>query len=278
MEFVKIPAGTFMMGSPANEPDRHPDETQHSVTLTKDFYMSKYQVTNAQYAAFLNSNTIGSDGKGDVSYDKDGSSVVEENQTFIYEHALGVKYESGKWVAQAGYENHPVIGVTWYGAKAYADWVGGSLPTEAQWEYACRGDKGTAPFGVGTDGYKLDYTLGNFNWNYSWSWDGSSATANVGTTGTDYPGTTQRVGSYAANSYGLYDMHGNVWEWCSDWYDNDYSTPPSDDPTGPDTGSDRVFRGGSWGSLAQYCRSAIRNNNYPNYAGIDLGFRVAVVP
>ncbi|MDR2809710.1 MAG: fimbrillin family protein, partial [Tannerellaceae bacterium] len=96
---MKVKAGTFQMGSPTNEPDRHPDETQHSVTLTKDFYMSRYQVTHAQYAAFLNSNTIGSDGKGDVSYDKDGSSVVEENQTFIYEHALGVKYESGKWVA-----------------------------------------------------------------------------------------------------------------------------------------------------------------------------------
>ena len=183
----------------------------------------------------------------------------------IYEgnrNQWGVKWDTNKWIPQPGYEDHPVVWVTWSGAKAYAEWAGGSLPTEAQWEYACRGDKGSLPFGVG-DGYKLDNTLANFDWKYSWSWDGSSPTADITDTGT-FPGVTQAVGSYSPNSYGLYDMHGNVLEWCldnSDWVPADYGEASVTDPTGPSTGYDRVLRGGYYGLSAQYCRSAYRNNN-----------------
>ena len=299
---VLIPKGTFQMGSPKDgangatttEPNRYNDETQHKVTLTKDFYMSKYPVTNAQYAAFLNAKPIGNDGRGDVSYDKDGSSMMT-NEIFIFDSsaggrkAWGVKHNGINWVAQTGYENHPVIYVTWFGAKAYVDWVSQTigincqLPTEAQWEYACRGnypnkatETATKPFGIGS-GTMLYADMANFNGRYPYNnghidnYDGLSGYPNT------YLEQTTTVGSYSPNNYGLYDMHGNVWEWCLDqWNGNDnYLSLPPTDPLCT-AGSFRVLRGGSWINLAQYCRSAYRNPVNPGNASNDFGFRVAV--
>ena len=162
----------------------------------------------------------------------------------------------------------------------YAHWVGGTLPTEAQWEYACRGGESNKPFGVG-DGYTLNNTLANFDWRSSWSWNGISALADEsGTGGGSYPGTTQAVGSYPyANKYGLYDMHGNVYEWCLDQWggSNNYLSLSPTDPLST-TGSARVLRGGSWDRSAQGCRSAFRFIILPDATGDHVGFRVAVVP
>ena len=231
--------------------------TPHQVTLTKDFRMSKYQVTNTQYAAFLNAAGIAGSsgyGEGTVSYtNNSGFLQIDQTQKFIYTDNWGVKYDNGKWVAQTGYENYPVIMVTWYGAKAYADWIGGSLPTEAQWEYACRAGTTTA-WSYG------DSENGDYMW-YSSNSDSK----------------THEVGTKKPNDYGLYDMHGNVFEWCSDWY-GDYDSGAATDPTGPNTGSNRVLRGGSWDYDAQLCRSAYRDDYNPDSADNYVGFRVAVVP
>ena len=234
METVFIKGGTFMMGE---------GTTQHQVTLTQDFYMGKYEVTNAQFCEFLNDKGIGSDGKY-ITADY-GS------QTLIKTYQWGVIYSDNKWAPQSGYDDYPVVNVTWYGANEYAKWIGGSLPTEAQWEYACRAGSTTAySFGDDSD------SLGDYAW---YSGNGSSK--------------THPVGQKKSNAWGLYDMHGNVWEWCADWYDS-YSTTAVTDPTGPTGGSYRVLRGGSWGSDASYCRSAFRDYADPvSYRNFN-GFRV----
>lgn len=265
-DFVKIPAGTFIMGSPEGEPNRSNNETQHSVTLTKDFYMSKYEVTNAQYALFLNSIKAGSDGKFTSTNYAAGQYPETElvlDCSVDHRKEWGVKWSSDKWVPASGYENHPVIYVTWYGAMEYARWVGGTLPTEAQWEYACRAGTTTV------------YSYGNTA-DKAYMWYGDNNTTVGESSG------TKAVGRKRANPWGLYDMHGNVYEWCSDWFDSKYgsanATDPATDPTGPDAGYARVFRGGNWGNGAHTCRSAHRNGDFPINAFNYIGFRVTVVP
>ncbi|MFZ4726543.1 MAG: formylglycine-generating enzyme family protein, partial [Paludibacter sp.] len=256
-----IPAGTFIMGSPITEVGRSTDETQYSVTLSA-FRMSKYEITNAQYAAFLNAKSIGSNGIWSTA-------PTYPTQTLIYSSGTsydwGLKYSGTQWVPVAGYENAPVINVCWYGAAEFATYVGGSLPTEAQWEYACRGGT-TTPFNTG------DF-LTNLQANYNWVSPYNGGTNTV----TTYPGKTLPVGTYAPNGYGLYDMHGNVWEWCADWYDT-YPTSDQTNPIGASTGLYRVIRGGRWFNYAKDCRSAYRYKNYPYTDYNSIGFRVVFVP
>ena len=247
----------FLMGSPESEVSRDANETQHPVTLTA-FRMSKYEITNAQYAAFLNAKGIGSDGKY--------AAGVYPTQALIYANSSwGLTYIGSQWVPVTGFEDAPVIYVTWYGATEYATYIGGTLPTEAQWEYACRAGT-TTPFNTGN-------FLTNLQANYNWEYPYNGGTNTV----TTYPGKTQDVGTYAPNAYGLYDMHGNVWEWCADWYGT-YPTTAQTNPTGATTGSYRVFRGGSWSYYAQNCRSANRSYNPPYYTYNNIGFRVVFVP
>lgn len=288
IEWAKIPAGTFLMGSPADEPNREPNETQHSVTLTKAFYMSKYEVTNSQYAAFLNETGINGEGMGSVTYDYDGSSTTV-TQRFIETSSSGydwgLHWETDKWVPVSGYENHPVIYVTWYGAKAFADYYGYSLPTEAQWEYACRGGQAKSlPFGIG-DGTKLTAGMANYLVMFSYDLEQGGQFLDLTNHNAHYQGKTTAVGTYPyANGYGLYDMHGNVYEWCSDWYNDDYKLTGTDlagtvsDPTGPVSGFLRVSRGNYWGDHAKYCRSACRYYFAPDNASNLGGFRVVFVP
>jgi formylglycine-generating enzyme required for sulfatase activity len=255
-----IPAGTFTMGSPITEVSRGSDEEEYQVTLSA-FRMSKFQITNAQYAAFLNTKSIGSNGI--YAAGAYPSEILIYPSSGLYN--WGLHYNGSQWIPVAGYENHPVINVTWYGASEFATYAGGTLPTEAQWEYACRGNT-TTPFNTGA-------CLSNTQANYKWQYPYNTCTNTI----TTYPGTTQAVGTYPANVYGLHDMHGNVWEWCSDWY-GAYPTTAQTNPTGAATGSYRVTRNGSWHRGAQYCRSAHRESNSQGYSIYFMGFRVVFAP
>jgi formylglycine-generating enzyme required for sulfatase activity len=263
---VSIPGGTFTMGSPETEVNRIIYETQHEVTLSA-FKMSKYEITNAQYALFLNTKKIGSNGKYEAG--------TYPTQTLIYAtddgtvDDWGLIYNGCQWVPLAGFENHPVVNVTWYGAYEFGLYAGGRLPTEAEWEYACRGNTTTA-FNTGN-------CLSNLQANYNWSRPQTGCTNSPA-----YLNKTQAVGSYGANAFGLHDMHGNVIEWCNDW-DSDWdpeSTPPSQqtNPTGPTTGIYRLCRGGSWFGGASICRSAALCSQPPSWHSYMYGFRLVFVP
>ncbi len=234
---VLVKAGTFTMGSPEDEADRDDDEVQHEVTLSKDFYISKYEVTNAQYAKFLNA-------KGNQE---------EEGVTWLAIDSEQIEKDGEVFKAKEGKENYPVMLVSWYGAKAYCEWVGGQLPTEAQWEYAARGGhKATTPPTL--------YAGSNIIDDVAW-YDQNSE------------GATHIVGAKNANELGLHDMTGNVYEWCNDWY-GAYPTDAVTDPVGADTGTYRVVRGGSWYGLAEYGRVANRGGNEPVSRALSVGFRV----
>lgn len=256
---VDISAGSFIMSAPPID-DNDFNEIQFQATLSA-FRMSKYEVTNLEYASFLNIVEIGSDGKfPDGQYPEE---ILIEASSGSYN--WGLNYVNNQWVPVPGYENHPVINVSWYGAKEYARYVGADLPTEAQWEYACRAGSTTA-FNTGA-------CLTNTQANYCWAYPQTGCSNSITTS----PGRTQAVGSYPANAWGLHDMHGNVWEWCNDWYD-DYSSKAQTNPTGPATGSDRLNRGGSSFSAAYNCRSANRYFKKPSTRYYDLGFRLVVAP
>ena len=259
-----ITGGMFIMGSPLSEVSRSTNETQFAVTLS-NYRMSKYEITNTQYAAFLNAKSIGSNGIWSAAPVYKTETLIYSSDIYGSSFDFGLHYNGSKWISVAGYENSPVVYVTWYGATEFATYVGGTLPTEAQWEYACRAGT-TTPFNTGS-------CLSNADANYHWSYPYNTCVNTV----TTPLSKTQPVGTYAPNAYGLYDMHGNVWEWCSDWYGT-YPTSAQTNPTGAATGSRRVFRGGSWYFNAQICRSAYRNHNYPYNYKFNGGFRVVFVP
>jgi formylglycine-generating enzyme required for sulfatase activity/Tfp pilus assembly protein PilF len=229
LEMVLIPAGEFMMGSPDSDKDAiRVEKPQHRVRITKPFYLGKYLVTQEQWDAVMGK------GHNPSRYSRGPKKPVEslrwdDCQVFLSKLNAKTCGQGGKFV----------------------------LPTEAQWEYACRAGSKTRYY-FGDD----ESQLGEYAW-YA---------ANSGS-------TSHEVGGKKPNAWGLYDMHGNVWEWCADWYDPEYyGKSPMDDPTGPTTGSNHVYRGGSWlpGSSPRYCRSAHRLN----YRSGDflLGLRVAQVP
>ncbi|MDR1153398.1 MAG: formylglycine-generating enzyme family protein [Bacteroidales bacterium] len=299
VETIRIPKGTFLMGSsngsavgigtPGIDPNAtaaEPNsdycwETQHRVTLTQDYYMSKYPITNAQYAEFLN----------DAGIDRSGRKADIQGWATLIEASYG-NYDWGlhhngswsqrwrrkcRWEPAATYENHPVIHVSWYGAKAYAEWAGGNLPTEAQWERAARGGVENMPFGIG-NGKRLTGAMANIDGTYPYDLDRGGAYS--GLSGA-YVGRTTEVGAYSAyaNAYELYDMHGNVFEWCLDRCDgsDNYVSFPAKDPVCT-TGSFRVLRGGDWSDGARNCRSAYRSVDSPVIRGINVGFRVVFCP
>lgn len=231
MKFVLIPDGTFTMGSPSSEPKRDSDETQHSVTISKAFYMQTTEVTQGQWREIMGNNP---------SYFKNCG------------------------------DNCPVEQVSWNDAQAFIRKLNQRegvnryrLPTEAEWEYACRAGTDT-PFYFGNC---LSTDQANYDGNYPMP----------GCSKGEYRKRPVRVGSFPPNAWGLYDMHGNVWEWCQDWKGN-YPGGYVTDPTGPSSGSYRVFRGGGWYYGAWACRSADRYYISPGDRRSSLGFRLARTP
>ena len=250
MRLQLIAAGTFMMGSPPSEPDRYADETQHRVRIGKPFYLGVYEVTQGQYEKLMGANP--SRFKGD-------NNPVE--QVSWEDAALFCRELSARPEEQAA-------------GRVYR------LPTEAEWEYACRAGTTTA-YSFGSEVTQLA--------GYAWFGDNSGKMRinsqeiwrtdqdNYGKRLLDNGCQHHVVGSKRANAWGLYDMHGNVWEWCQDWY-GDYPSGSTTDPTGAASGSPRVFRGGSWRSGAEVCRSAYRHGDSPSRRSSGRGFRVALSP
>jgi formylglycine-generating enzyme required for sulfatase activity len=237
MKLVLIPKGTFMMGSPTSEQGAsyYPDgaETQHEVTISEDYYLGVFEVTQGQYQKVMGNNP---------SYFQ--KRVISKSDSSIYPVEL-VRWEDAvefcKKLSELPEEKKA--------GRVYR------LPTEAEWEYACRaGSKAAYSFGANSK------TLGD----YAWFVDNSGE-------------QTHPVGEKKANAWGLYDMHGNVWEWCSDCWGR-YPKGSVSDPSGPSEGSYRVNRGGCWGIGAADCRSANRSWLDPSIRNYGYGFRVALSP
>ncbi|MDR3172070.1 MAG: formylglycine-generating enzyme family protein [Treponema sp.] len=241
-DFVWIQGGTFMMGSPTPEASRDSDEVQHQVTVS-GFFMGKYEVTQKEYQAVMGTNP--SDFKGDT--------LPVENVSW-YD---AVKYCNARSQQEGLTPAYTINGetVTWNRSAS-----GYRLMTEAEWEYACRAGT-TTPFSTGSN-----ITTNQANYHGKYPYNGNAR-------GT-YRRTTTPVGSFAANSWGLYDMHGNVWEWCWDLYGN-YSSDAQTNPVGASLGMYRVGRGGSWDAYSQHLRSAYRGRSGPSRRYGNVGFRLA---
>jgi formylglycine-generating enzyme required for sulfatase activity len=226
-ELVRIPGGEFLMGSPDSEEDHDKNEgPQHQVRVL-DFYMGRYPVTNEEYGRFLEEDPEATEPEywGDRDYN---------------------------------HPRQPVVGASWKDAKQYAQWAGLQLPSEAQWEYACRADTQTMFYSGDTE-----EDLDRVGWYYE----------NSGF-------ELHPVGEKKPNAFGLYDMHGNVDEWVEDDFHKNYQGAPLDGSAWIDTprGSDRVFRGGGWNVPAEDCRSAFRGGYDPDFRNEDLGFRLVLLP
>jgi formylglycine-generating enzyme required for sulfatase activity/tRNA A-37 threonylcarbamoyl transferase component Bud32 len=246
---VLIPPGTFRMGSPPDEPQRIPAEKDfdveaaHRVTLTKPFYLGKYPVTQAQYEAIMGR---------------------DKNKSWFRPQGGGAEKVKGMPT-----DHFPVDNVSWKDADTFcaalAKKVGKkvALPSEAQWEWACRAGTAT-PFHFGKEG---NGTQANYKGTQPYGTDQAGP----------YLQRTSEVGSYPPNAWGLYDVHGNVWQWCRDWY-GPYAGLPATDPerTDPGPANLRVLRGGSWATNPWNCRAATRSGCAPSFSDYSAGFRVAV--
>lgn len=228
LDFVWIPPGIFPMGAEETDPDREKDERYHVVTLTKGFWMGTFEVTNRQFRAFRPDHpSVGAADKTEITAD----------------------------------DNKPAVAVDYHDAEAFCRWVSEQtgwnvrLPTEAEWEYACRGGS-KAAYSYGNDRTRLG--------EYAWYEENTDSGA-------------QPVGRKRPNARGMYDVHGNVAEWVADWY-ADYPEGPQTDPAGPSTGSTRSYRGGSWGDPSAGCRCAARNAASAGEKSGSRGFRVACDP
>jgi formylglycine-generating enzyme required for sulfatase activity len=278
MEFALIPAGKFQMGTrltaeqihqryPGGKVEYYWGETQHQVKLTKSFYLGVHEVTVGQFRKFVEAENYKTDaerdGNGGYGYDAE---TGQYNQDAKY-----------SW-RNPGFEQddkHPVVNVSWNDAVAFCKWLSRfegrdyRLPTEAEWEYSCRAGS-SREFTFGDDAEQLvgfdNVADASMKTKFP---NASTVRSNDGSI------FTSRVGSYRSNEFGLHDMHGNVAEWCSDWY-GDYSTSAVVDPLGAATGSLRVFRGGSWNFRAACCRSAVRSGDSPGLRDDSLGFRLAL--
>jgi formylglycine-generating enzyme required for sulfatase activity len=232
-EMVVVNGGQFYRGSTDGNRDESP---RHLVTLSS-YAIDTHPVTNEQFVRFL---------------EVMGGEKDSNHQDIIRMRDSRIKRSGGRLSIESGYSKHPVVGVTWYGALAYAMWLGKRLPTEAEWEIAARGGLENDLYPTGED---IEKTQANF-----------------------FSSDTTAVMSYAPNGYGLYDMAGNVYEWCHDWYGYNYyeaSVQEPEDPKGPLQGVYRVLRGGCWKSLKEDLRCSRRHRNNPGTVNGTYGFRCA---
>jgi formylglycine-generating enzyme required for sulfatase activity/uncharacterized caspase-like protein len=294
MKLKLIPAGEFMMGSSQSaaeiarlfnekEEDYADEHPTHRVQITRPYYLGAHEVTKGQFARFVSDANFKTeaeqDGEGGYGWNESAGEFEGRDPKYTWRFA-GFDYE----------DDHPVVNVSWSDAVEFCKWLSQKesrsyrLPTEAEWEYACRA--GTTTMYQGGDDPEDLVAVGNV----------ADTTAKAKFTKYELSAITARdgyifsapVGRFRANNFGLFDMHGNVREWCSDWYDASYYATPAatkPDPVGPESDSDpfgalpiyssRVLRGGGWGDAPQYCRSAFRDGSTPSNRDYFLGFRVS---
>jgi formylglycine-generating enzyme required for sulfatase activity len=248
MRFALVPAGRFLMGSPLDEADRISSEQPHEVEITKPFWIGVFLVTQAQWAAVMGTNPSYFCKTGGGSRKVRGMDVTD------------FPVEMATW--QEVQQFHKKLTALPAEKKARRKY---RLPSEAEWEYACRaGGTVTAPYSLKKPSASLSSRQANFNGANPYGDEKKGP----------YLARTSRVGSFDANPLGLYDVHGNLWEWCSDWYDSGYypNSPPRD-PAGPRGGSERVIRGGGWFGSGSGCRSARRDWGATDYRYDGIGFR-----
>lgn len=293
MKFVLLPAGEFLMGSDESPDTLSKDYPQyerrrvqeledeapvHRIRITRPFYLGQFEVTVGQFREFL--ETSGyipqsvANGTGAYGYNaKYDPAKSDSGDAF---EGRDSKY-SWRNPGFAQGDNHPVLNVTWNDAMALVKWLSEKegvkyrLPTEAEWEYACRGGTNTR-YASGDNPESLTKISNVFDSDSKEHWPRWAQFALPSHDGFAF---TSPVGSFAPNAWGLYDMHGNVWEWVSDWYAKDYyAKSPVDDPQGPDDGTVRVRRGGSWHTWPLYARSSYRNWLSQNSRYILVGMRL----
>jgi formylglycine-generating enzyme required for sulfatase activity len=306
-EMVLIPAGTFQMGNSTNPEEGDADELPvHTITLNS-FAMGKYEITNGQYCAFLNSafpSQLKVDSNRGVVYaSRDASNsfpycYVSQSSSFFQ-----IAFKNNRFIigTKGGKDmtNHPMVMVSWHGAAAYCNWrsqqenrelcydlstwtcdftkKGYRLPTEAEWEYAARGglDGKRFPWGDTISQYHANYWSYWYGGKPSYPYDLNPISGYHPTWNDRIEPYSSQVGSFPANGYGLCDMAGNVFERCHDWYKS-YISNSQINPTGPLTGSYCVLRGGGWGYPATSCRVSSRDYDFPSLLSNHLGFRVVL--
>jgi formylglycine-generating enzyme required for sulfatase activity len=254
-----IKGGTFLMGTG----DGMPYEAPAHETTIKAFWMDEHEVTVAEFSRFVAATGYRTDAE------KYGWSGVFNLKTGEWEKVDGADWQHPDGPQSKAVSNEPVCQVSWSDAEAYAGWAGKRLPTEAEWEYAARGGLAGKKYAWGDDLRPLGKPVANW-------WQGHFPEHNTGEDG--FIGRAP-VKSFQPNGYGLYDVAGNVWEWCADWYGEDYyQSSAHDNPLGPTGGTERVIRGGSWLCAENFCtnyRVAGRSHATPDSGLNNLGFRCA---
>ncbi len=285
-QWAYIPSGEFLMGDHFDEGDRYALPV-HAVYLDS-FYMSRYEVTNQQYCDYLNdANSLGLIKVVSGYVYASGDMYLNEPfcYTFIAYPDSPIDYSAGVFSVRSKPEiggrdmlNDPMVYVSWYGADAYCEYYGYSLPTEAEWEYAARGGN-HSPY------YRFPWgnTINHDYANYFAKGSNPPYDTNPYSTYTFHPEWNDGIypytapgGSFSPNGYGLYDMTGNVYEWCNDWSSYYYDTSPYDNPTGPASGRNRVIRDGSWYGTAMACRVSSRSQAPGDGIDVSIGFRVVL--